>query len=794
MKINIALLLLTMGLTATIAFSQDLENNVITWSKQNPIEKLYLHTDREAYYAGQTIWLKGYFMSDYVPSGNSSTVYIELLNDQSAIVLRNVFPVYMGNTIGQMDLPENIPSGVYQLRAYSPLMLNQPGFVFSKLLHIYGNVPKSTKKTTLSKNRLEFFSEGGNFITNELNIVAFKATDKDGMPLDVTGEVRNEKHELLTSFKSLHDGMGTFAIIPLPEGSYYATINGSPEKYPLPQQTTNGIVFSVKNSSKGKVFKIVQGGNDPTFRPAYMIGQMENEILFKQPFSGNKKEINGLMPTQDVFSGILQLTVFNKDGMPLAERLTFIDNKEYILPAELKLDTLDTGKRKRNHFSLILNDSIQGNFSAAITDADYENGGNRPSNIYSWMLLNSHIKGYVHNPAYYFSSDADSVKNELDLVMMTNGWTRFKWTDAKENKLPQPKYKDPGYINLNSTVFIEGRKKVLPNTDIIMMISPQDTVNSKRGMTRFLSTDSLGQLQMEPTIFFDKMKILFSDVRGKKSKYISVKLHNDSLRRSYPVQWTPTPYTDSSASNLQEKMTTAFNEYIIAEGKTLETVTVRATQKSELQKLDEEYASGLFAGGINSRTLDLRNETYSGDIFQYLQGRIPGLVVSGGPGDYTLNYRGGGFQGGNVSLFLDEVPSDVQMIESIPVSQIALVKLLPNSVATMGGGTAIAIYMKKGAELNASIESPTDIIDYNGYTIIKEFYNPDYDLHPNNEKVDNRLTLSWNPNIYVADVNPHIPIIFYNNDHTKRYKLVVEGVTHNGRMLMIEKIIDTNNN
>jgi hypothetical protein len=38
-------------------------------------------------------------------------------------------------------------------------------------------------------------------------------------------------------------------------------------------------------------------------------------------------------------------------------------------------------------------------------------------------------KGYVHDPAYYFSSDDDSVKTALDLLMMTNGWRRFKWTD-----------------------------------------------------------------------------------------------------------------------------------------------------------------------------------------------------------------------------------------------------------------------------------------------------------------------------------------------------------------------------
>ncbi|MCH5684993.1 hypothetical protein LWM68_12520 [Niabella sp. W65] len=92
------------------------------------------------------------------------------------------------------------------------------------------------------------------------------------------------------------------------------------------------------------------------------------------------------------------------------------------------------------------------------------------------------------------------------------------------------------------------------------------------------------------------------------------------------------------------------------------------------------------------------------------------------------------------------------------------------------------------------MESPTDIVNYSGYTVIKEFYNPDYDKQPDNSKADKRMTLSWNPSLFVAEVNPVIPVIFYNNDQTKRFKIVAEGVTSDGRMLMIEKIIEPGSN
>src|SRR5690606_34420221 len=99
--------------------AQDIFRLFSQWSSANPVEKLYLHTDRSSYHAGQTIWLKGYFLNDLSPDSKSTSVYVELLDGQSNIRLRHVFPAYMGICLGQVALPEDISSGTYQLRAYS---------------------------------------------------------------------------------------------------------------------------------------------------------------------------------------------------------------------------------------------------------------------------------------------------------------------------------------------------------------------------------------------------------------------------------------------------------------------------------------------------------------------------------------------------------------------------------------------------------------------------------------------------------------------------------------------------
>ena len=106
--------------------AQKPEDILFQWSEKSPIEKVYLHFDRENYFAGETAWFKAYLYSDYQPDTISSTLYVELLNDSSVMISREILPVIRGNTRGQFELPDTLKTGYYFIRAYSPSMFNLP--------------------------------------------------------------------------------------------------------------------------------------------------------------------------------------------------------------------------------------------------------------------------------------------------------------------------------------------------------------------------------------------------------------------------------------------------------------------------------------------------------------------------------------------------------------------------------------------------------------------------------------------------------------------------------------------
>ena len=77
-----------------------------------------------------------------------------------------------------------------------------------------------------------------------------------------------------------------------------------------------------------------------------------------------------------------------------------------------------------------------------------------------------------------------------------------------------------------------------------------------------------------------------------------------------------------------------------------------------------------------------------------------------------------------------------------------------------------------------------------GYSPVKEFYSPNYgDDNPLNEIEDVRSTLYWKPYILTDKDNRKVTIQFYNNDVTKRIRLVLEGINEDGKLTRIEKVL-----
>ena len=122
--------------------------------------------------------------------------------------------------------------------------------------------------------------------------------------------------------------------------------------------------------------------------------------------------------------------------------------------------------------------------------------------IYSQLLLSCDLKGYIYNAAYYFSGDADSVKRHLDLVMMTNGWRRFKWTDVLTGNWPLIKS-----IPENK-LFIKGKILGLSKS-LLFQKELTGILKTKNGASNIFTmpVNSQGEFSQDGLYFFDTAKL-----------------------------------------------------------------------------------------------------------------------------------------------------------------------------------------------------------------------------------------------------------------------------------------------
>ena len=159
--------------------------------------------------------------------------------------------------------------------------------------------------------------------------------------------------------------------------------------------------------------------------------------------------------------------------------------------------------------------------------------------------------------------------------------------------------------------------------------------------------------------------------------------------------------------------------------------------------------------------------------------------------------RSWSWRGSSPTLFLNEMQTDVTGIENIPVSDIAYVKVFrPPFFGAPGGGAGggIAIYTKKGEDRTNSNNNTSGGLEKGrliGYAAPKEFFAPDYTKdNPLYELPDVRTTIFWAPYILTDAQGRKVTIQFYNNDVSKRLRIVLEGMDVEGRLTRVEKIID----
>jgi hypothetical protein len=795
MKKNAFTLLLCALVTNT--YAQEYFDSLLNISATKyPQEKIYLHYDKTYYNPGETIWFKAYITEKSNPSAISKSMYAELLDGNGAVLQRKTMPIFQSGAASFFELDTVYRPKMY-IKAYTSWMLNfDSTLLYLKPITLI-NPKQTAQKKQAASVTVTLFAEGGDAIENINTRMAFKATDTDGMPVNISGTVTDSKNKTIATAVSTHNGMGLFTYTPLYDETYTFTWKAADGKYQktvLPTAKQDGVALRVQQTNGAISYTLNRNETaSDLYKEFTVLAQINQQTVYGAKIRLQERtQVTAPIVADSLPDGVMTLTIFNANNIPVAERLVFVNNNSYYFLTDLHATKKDLTPHGKNVFQIDVGASLRSNLSVAITDAGLEAETKNKENIFSNLLLTSDLKGYVYNPAYYFSSDADSVKQQLDLVMMTNGWRRYNWQDMMNGKWPNVTYKPDNYITIQGNIY--GLSKTQMKGKTLTAI-----VRTGKGAGDFLSIalNDDGTFSVPNSYFFDTAK-LYYQINGDKDKKLtssaSFKFSNgfekpqSAAYKSLEQQF----FNSSPDVSVLQKSAAQYKLFASAialeKTKTLQAVIVQGKQKSAAEKLDEKYASGLFSGGF-SKTFAIEDDPLaqaSMSILDYLRSRVAGLQITTGVGTGSATRRGS-----DVAFFMNEMQTDVDLVQNTPMADVAMIKVFdPPFMGASGGGPggAVAVYTRKGAANTANVKGLNEV-SLAGYSAYKEFYMPNYD-NTNATGGDYRSTLYWNPYILMDIKTRRVTLPVFNNSNGKKIRVVIEGINEIGQLTREEKVFE----
>lgn len=738
-------------------------------------EKLFVHTDKEFYLAGEILWFRIFYVdgSFHKPADLSRIAYLEIFDEKNEAVLQSIISLLPHESNGSLYLPTTLANGNYTLRAYTNWMKNfDSSYFFSKQIIIINTLKKDNKVTTSRADdpvSVRFYPEGGNLVNSIRSNVGFVVNDRNGGITDCKGYLFDTNSDTILSFAPLKFGIGRFAFAPQKGHTYKATVvlqTGRQITVDMPVAFDEGYSMQVNDFNNDDIMvKVKRIGND--VNELMLLAVHSRQVL---KFAEQKNIRDGdsvifVVKRSKLGKGIINFTLFNNLNKPVCERLFFI-KPGIESKINVEINKSKYSEREKVNVGIDVMDSAAYSLSMAVYHLDsLQKEPMETIDCYLW--LSADLPGSVESPGYYFTNDKDAVV-ATDNLMLTHGWRRFKWDEVLNKEKRIIRYLPEARGHLISGRITDTRTG-LPATSINTYLSV-----SGHPLGFYLdNSDNTGGVQYEVKDIYGNRQLSAGPLNAKDSFYkveILKPFTSPVIQQIYPGY-----NIDESLKNLLVQKSIGMQAQNIYFSD-----SIRQFSEANLRDTTPFYGKGELVYPLDDYKRFITME-------EVLREYVMGINVGVRNGRLFLKVfdpRVRDFYAVNPLVLVDGVPilypNNILNYDPLKVKRLDVILNRYSSGGYYFSGIASFITYKEtfeAYELDPHIVS----IDYNGLQLQREFYSPVYDTEEKKaiRVPDFRSTLFWSPDISV-NKRQKKSINFYTADRPGTYLVVLQGVSNNG--------------
>jgi hypothetical protein len=785
-------------LFSSFLFSQIDESLVIDSFEdyaEAPRETVYVHLNKTTYIKGEMIGFSAYVFdaASKELSFSTTNLYCVISDKDDKIVKSGLFLVKRGVVSNVFETDSLFTSGEYKFKAYTNWMRNfkEKNFFSQTLRVIDTDIEKEEAKTKNEVTLLDIqaLPEGGHLLEGVSNTLGIIVKDQFGKGIsDIEGSIIDDTNQNVGSFKLDSNGIGKTLITPLENKNYSISFNYGYKDYksPISKAKSNGIALALKSTNDKIIVSLITNLKTlPNIHNKnYTLAIHNGAEIQAWEFNFNDTSLNKAFEKENLFPGVNVFTVFNSDNTPLLERVYFnhqnIKRNDVIVNYKrTRKDSLDISIKapnlKKEQFS-----------SLSVSLLPLETKSYNPDEgILSGVYLRPYLNGKVEKLESYFKVLTPKKQYELDNLMITQGWSSYKWGDIF-SKAPDVAYSFEQGISYKATRSSKDKTQFLiqPLRDSPSVLFELDNnEKSFEGAALFpVGTDKLNVTEIKSA----------SGKTKKPSLYFTFKPNSIPLLKT----------EDSYTKTLNKKAILAdFNNDNVDLGEIQKLDEVQLSVKIERTRY--ESLKKLTRGTIDIFD-DMKRNAYT-DFATYIASK--GFIVNenlartsaGGQATPLLaifNSRKNRLTGGLDSplIFLDDVllDGDLSILYNFKMDIVDYIEIDKGgaSLGMRGSNGVIKIYTDPGVQLKQ--QNFRDILVVNfpfKFTTDKNYYTPQYKYY-NTPFFNKYGTIGWSSNLK-PDSNGHFNIRIRNSG-TKSIKLFIEGITNDNIFISESKTLEFN--